>query len=229
MREKRNLRTKRKESTPPEAGPWPRLLPGEAVQGLREAVCPGAVLGALHQRHCGEDHIAGQELVLEAKVDAESLDTHVLHAAAGQAIWQPSVCAQGSLHWASLWASTPARRPPTSPQGFSRHGPSGQRTDGTGGQHTSPTAGMPSARNQAVSSWGTAGAGCVCAEGGGIPGHQEQPGPCPPAGPANPLGTPCLNPAPVGSQGPETGRVDCKRLHLSPNSRLIRHFKRSYF
>lgn len=75
----------------------------------------------------------------------------------------------GRLHVPAAACAGPARGPAPprpGPHGFSRHGPSGQRTDRAGGPHTSPAAGMLSARHQAVSSWGAAGAGCVCAGGG---------------------------------------------------------------
>lgn len=68
-----------------DSAPQSHPLPGETVQSLDEVICPRAVLlGALHQRHGGKDHITGQELMLEAKVNAESLHAHVLHPAVGE-------------------------------------------------------------------------------------------------------------------------------------------------
>lgn len=55
-------------------------LPGEAIESLDEVFCPWAILlRILHQRHGGKDYVAGQELMFEPKMNAESLHTHVLH------------------------------------------------------------------------------------------------------------------------------------------------------
>ena len=56
-------------------------VPGEAVQGFDEVV-PGPLvpLRALQQGGGGVHHVAGQETVLETKMDAKRLDADVLHA-----------------------------------------------------------------------------------------------------------------------------------------------------
>ena len=55
--------------------------PGQAVQGFDEVV-PGplVLLRALQQGGGGVHHVAGQETVLETKMDAKRLDPDVLHA-----------------------------------------------------------------------------------------------------------------------------------------------------
>lgn len=54
--------------------------PGQGVQRLDEVVAGALVLlRALQQGAGGVHHVAGQEAVLEAEVDAERLDPHVLH------------------------------------------------------------------------------------------------------------------------------------------------------
>lgn len=87
-------------------GWWPRSrpLPGETVQSLDEVICPWAVLlGALHQWHRGKDNITGQELMLEAKMNAESLYAHVLHPATrgGNVIVPLRVCRSVLKLWVS--------------------------------------------------------------------------------------------------------------------------------
>ena len=55
-------------------------VPGEAVEGLDKVVAGAVVLlSALQQGGSSVHDITGQEMVLEAKVNAESLDTDVLH------------------------------------------------------------------------------------------------------------------------------------------------------
>ena len=226
MRKKRNLRIKRKESISLEAGPCHVYYLERLSRACVKLSVPEPSSGLSISDIVAKTTSLARNLCLKPKwtLKVWTRMSFMLQRGkrCGGRLCVPRAACTGPAHG----LASPHDAPPP-PQGFSQHGPSGQRMDGTGGRHTSPTAGMPSARHQAISSWGTAGADCVCAEGGGIPGHQEQPGPCPPAGPVNPLGTPRLNPAPVGPQGPEIGRVDCKRLHLSPNSRLIRQFKRS--
>lgn len=84
--------------------PQPQLLPGKTVQSLDEVICPWAVLlRALHQWHGGKDDITGQELMLEAKMNAESLYAHVLHPATGGRDMAVTLRAHGSV--LKLWVS----------------------------------------------------------------------------------------------------------------------------
>lgn len=55
-------------------------IPGEGVQGLDEVVAVALIfLGALQQGSSSVHHVTGQEAVLKAKVNAECLDTDVIH------------------------------------------------------------------------------------------------------------------------------------------------------
>ena len=61
----------------------------EAVKGLDEVVAGTLVLlRALEQGSSGVHHVAGQEAILEPKVNAERLDADVLHAARDSWMWK---------------------------------------------------------------------------------------------------------------------------------------------
>lgn len=192
----------------------PRPLPGEAVQGLREAVLSRSRARASISDIVAKTTSLARNLCLKPKqtlkvwtrtsfmLQRGKRRSGRLHVPAA-----PRACASSRAGTAPPWILTAWPFWPENRQG------------------RRPAAGMLSARHQAVSSWGAAGAGCVCA-GAGRP---RTPGAARARAPSRSAGHTRLSLAPVGSQGPETGPVDCKLLHLGPNSRLFRYFKRSYF